>query len=95
MIMQQARQWISQLFSQRGGGGWTRVPTQEVPTALGDPLIPPSASPPSQQLTSMPTVETPTRVVVPLRTTAYCALGHFSHVAQPRQVIAIEVFPAG
>ncbi|KAA6419215.1 MAG: hypothetical protein FRX49_10954, partial [Trebouxia sp. A1-2] len=36
MMMQQARQWFNQLFSQRGG--WTRVPTQEVPTALGDPL---------------------------------------------------------
>ncbi|DBB00275.1 hypothetical protein WJX77_004330 [Trebouxia sp. C0004] len=45
-MMQQARQWFSQLFSQRRG--WTRVPTQEVSTALGDPLITPSATPPSQ-----------------------------------------------
>ncbi|DBA96857.1 TPA: hypothetical protein ACH3X3_013013 [Trebouxia sp. C0006] len=46
MMLQQARQWFNQLFSHRGA--WTRVPTQEVPIALGDPLIPPSASPPSQ-----------------------------------------------
>lgn len=48
MMIQQAGQWLSQLFSQRRG--WTAVPTQEVPTALGDPLIPsPSSSSPSQQ----------------------------------------------
>ncbi len=48
-----------------------------------------------QHITSMPTFETPTRAVVTLRTTACCAVGHFGQVAQPRQIIAIEVFPAG
>lgn len=43
-MLNQARQWLSQLLSQRRG--WTPVPTQDnPPTALGDPLIPgPSSS---------------------------------------------------